>query len=484
MDTFKTLANSMPAAVLISTVATLNRTERGILRAVIDLIPAGSDRTCVCNKLLAKAVGKSLRTIQNSIGRMMQLGLLRREPINRSNPFSQMVTAFSSPDLVAQIQNELSAEPTGKPARARGSRSKAALAPSHAATPCKPVNLTVNTETFPFRSIRDPARFAGFPKELNAALESGRDFWSWMKAGFETMVSPLSIQLESQSRSVRNGERGGPIKPMRWMLPEGPSAIFNIEKYASLRAETRHEGTFRLCGDNHPLLLIDDVPAKSFDRLPGACALLETSPGSFQATLIAPRPLTKQERLFAQRALIDEVGGDPGANNASQLRRFPGSINNKPGLARAFITRVHRVPATAWTLEVLDLEVLIARGSAAYGHEESACESAVITSTLAVAVLPRQGDKEPDRSPSGRDFALACKQITKGIPDDNIIAELMRRAAVRKKGGGAPGCLMHRAYAQLTVRNARAALKAAIGTRTPTTLNGHAPNMASGPSMS
>jgi hypothetical protein len=80
-------------------------------------------------------------------------------------------------------------------------------------------------------------------------------------------------------------------------------------------------------------LLIDDLDKNQLGNLKqiwrGPVAVLETSHGNYQAILIMDLERVRAERTNIQLALVERFDGDIGAISATQLHRFPGSINWK-----------------------------------------------------------------------------------------------------------------------------------------------------------
>jgi hypothetical protein len=80
--------------------------------------------------------------------------------------------------------------------------------------------------------------------------------------------------------------------------------------------------------------LLDDLTLSSLAQLAaegyGPAAVVETSPGSFQAWLRHEQPLSKELGTLAAKTLAEQFGAD---NNAADWRRFgraPGFTNRKP----------------------------------------------------------------------------------------------------------------------------------------------------------
>lgn len=172
------------------------------------------------------------------------------------------------------------------------------------------------------------------------------EFWAWLEACSSSANWAGSLLFCGQRRSKSTFKRGGVVQ-----LANRPITGARAGAYHSLIMAVSRGGlelTFRAVGEQHPLLLVDDLNLDAVDRLRSDCArgiaFVETSPGNHQATLVTDRQLSPAERLAAQRALVRRFGGDVAAVSASQLRRFPGSVNGKPLLGCAFHARLLGTP--------------------------------------------------------------------------------------------------------------------------------------------
>jgi hypothetical protein len=83
----------------------------------------------------------------------------------------------------------------------------------------------------------------------------------------------------------------------------------------------------------HNLSLVDDLSARSIAEMVRSgfapAAVIETSPGNFQAWLKHPEPLTKELGTAAARALALKFGGDRGAADWRHFGRLAGFTNQK-----------------------------------------------------------------------------------------------------------------------------------------------------------
>ena len=84
----------------------------------------------------------------------------------------------------------------------------------------------------------------------------------------------------------------------------------------------------------HNLSLMDDLNERQLDTLTTSgfepCAIVETSPGNFQAWLKHPRVLPRRLSTLAARELVTKFGGDIGSADWRHFGRLPGFTNRKP----------------------------------------------------------------------------------------------------------------------------------------------------------
>ncbi len=284
----------------------------------------------------------------------------------------------------------------------------------------------------------DASYSSGPSQELGAAR-----YWAWLAdcasaAGWHGG----QVQLVGQRRRRRDGQRGGQVPLQTTTLAGATASAQRALQLARDRGDL--EVTFQLADGEHPLLLIDDLDSASLRGLPATgCAVVETSPGCYQASLMAHRPLTRAERLTAQRALACRLGGDASATSSTQLRRPPGSRNGKPSLDQPFFARLTSEPQPG-TLDAGLLAQLLAEGKAAPAASAGACNK----------VAARNGDES--RAEFG--WCMAQLRAAGGLRGDALAQKLAERAAARGKHGGDLAAVAD--YAVRTVRACEARLAA------------------------
>lgn len=431
---------------IASIIPKLGRTELALLKLLVSYMPAGSLEVTKSVDFFAKELGLKKRATQYAITKLKSQGLIARS--SASGLFAECVTSICTHHVVHCIKNPSTEPPVKKPSKAK---------------------KIAQPKAFGF--LKDPSRFVNLKSDMQQALHSSPEYWNFIRNGFKAIGFSASLTTAVQYRRLRDGERGGP-QANRGRNVRLSNIEYEASKVAQYAQEESLEATFRVDSPEHPLLLIDDLDANALDLLPQACAILETSPGNYQATLIAPRPLSNMEFLLVEDGLLDVLeSGDRGAKGIRQLRRFPGSINNKPGLTSAFVTRVKHVSARL-TLTTNELDKLIEIGANIRGFDEwevkaSAASEIVLTthdtSMNAVSALQPLSERTPagksDQSASGRDFGKAIELIRKGWDDGRIIQQIEISAANRMKNGHPPGHPQHLVYAQGTVRRARSQYK-------------------------
>lgn len=428
----------------------LGRTDVSLLKLLVSHVSAGSLEVAKPVELLAKELGLKKRATQYAIKKLKDQGLITRNSASRL--FSQCVTTLCSPLIVHCIKN-----PPSSPQVKKSSAAKKIAQPT------------------PYAFLKDPARFENVRHELQQALHSSTTYWNFIHSGFKSIDFNAPLTTEVQSRKLSTGERGGTHKyrSRNVRLNKADVEMANIARYAQ---KEFLEVTFRVNSPSHPLILIDDLDANNLCLLPEACAILETSPGNYQASIIAPRALSSEEFVLVEDAFFEMLGGgDRGAKGIRQLRRLPGSINNKPELPTAFVTRIEKI-SERLTLTSQELDDLIKRGRQIRGLCELDTEAPAEAQNCSVqSVSPIETDSAlgsknevtqngtNDQSASGRDFGKAIELIRKGLDDASIIQQIMVSAGDRKKYGHTPGHPSHLVYAQGTVSRARSTYKS--GTR-------------------
>lgn len=259
------------------------------------------------------------------------------------------------------------------------------------------------------------------------SAEVACDFFEWLAQHGVTRV-----RLAAQTRK-RDGQRGAPLgfgrpgKPIAEGLPVSVGQAADLAASLLARLQSPSIGKARLelvtaaAEDTRGFsksILVDDLNADGVRLLAtkwrGPGAILETSPGNFQAVLILAQPLGRDDRKSITDQLVDLTGGDKGAKGSQQFHRLPGSINYKPTLPDPFVCRV--------------VEFFHGTGEGVSPVMRSQLLAQPITP---VQVMPGSVRplrplrwKAPAGSQSEAAFRLAADMARSGASDDQILAAL------------------------------------------------------------
>lgn len=277
--------------------------------------------------------------------------------------------------------------------------------------------------------------------EAAGSHQDGAPFWTWLAASCDAAGWRGNLRFVGQRRRKGDGKRGGRVPLAQRHISLAAQCAGHALRVAVSRRGL--EVTFEAVEAAHPLLLLDDLDAQALQALPThGVAIVETSPGNYQATLVAWRPLSAEERLSAQRALVQRLNGDPAAVSGSQLRRFPCSVNCKRELANPFVSRLVGQPTVGTVSEELLAELL----------KDSAPEPAARRKPTA-----RVDHYVGDDTDSAAEFGWVIRDLRRagGLRGEALRAALVRKALARGKYAGAVDQVQQvERYAATTVRNA------------------------------
>lgn len=423
----------MTAAVQSTAIAdlasTLKQIDMTLLRALLQRLPPGESVVRLLNEQLSQAIRRTPRTVQSSLKRLAQAGLIAREACRSQGKSVAIGTEVTWPLSHAaqlgcsaiQAVDELAAAVTAgtrRPTKAKR----------------RPVDPTQPTARYPFRELRAPHRVAHLPATVQAAQPDCEAFVEFLKRGFGERSTAFTMELLGLRRKMTDGTRGAPQPNLTipllgsWLEAWRWNAHL---RYCMPNQLNIAEAVFKVVDDDHPLLLVDDVRHAALSRLPAGSAVVETSPGNFQVSVFAPRDLRPQERLFVQRALIEQLGGDAAANSSRQLRRFPGSVNNKDDVDCAHVARLHQVD-TAPHFDHATLNHLLNEGFVL---------SMGGSSTVQLSVDPANPDQPQPAKPSagldntrsGQDMRWVMRRLARGESESVVRGDLERAAMARGK---------------------------------------------------
>lgn len=422
------MTTASPAIAVAERAASLKPIDVALLRALVQRLPPGQSVVRLLNDQLAKAVRRTPRTVQSALGRLVKAGLVTREArasIGKSAAIGTEVTwplhhAAQSLCSPIQVVDSLAAAVTStmrRPTKARARR---------------PVDPTMSTDRFEFRHLREAHRIAHLPEAVASAGQDCQAFVEFLARGFGDRGSAVEVHLLGLRRKVRDGKRGAPSPQLTMPLVgdwRAPLRWASHLRHCMADEMNIAEAMFKVEEEHHPLLLVDDVREEALARIPPGSAVVETSPGCFQVSAFAPRNLRPQERIFAQRALIELLGGDGAANSSNQLRRMPGSVNNKADLGCAFVSRLVRVDS-APHFDHLTLQHLLDEGWVLSMGGSSALQQAPSSS-------PSKPSATGDITQSGRDIRWVMRRLANGEPESVVRRDLERSAILRGKSRGA-----------------------------------------------
>lgn len=240
------------------------------------------------------------------------------------------------------------------------------------------------------------------------------------------------VRLAAQMRRKADGQRGAPLgfgsaasrigegAP----VPAAQAADLAQSLLARLTKMGKHDLELVTAAAEDPKnrtksILVDDLNAEGVEAVQriwnGLGAILETSPGNYQAILILPELLARAERKSITDQMVAMAGGDVGAKGAQQLHRFPGSVNYKRALAEPFICRLVKFFKAAGP------------GIKAETPAPTQLRPAVSPTFGAlrrVRALRPLNWKEPPRTTSEAAFRLAADMLRSGTSETYILAAL------------------------------------------------------------
>jgi hypothetical protein len=188
----------------------------------------------------------------------------------------------------------------------------------------------------------------------------------------------------------------------------------------------------------HNLTLIDDLTKMDVDSLSEEgfhpAAVVETSPGNYQAWVKHCQVLPKRLSTFAAKVLAGRFGGDPGSADWRHFGRLPGFTNRKPKYAKPdgtypfvllhktcedpFPASQHFYLETASRFELLEHEREEARQARQnLSHVERG-------RSVRKPLSYFRGLPKYDRQPAQADMAFAVFHLAVGLPESEIAADL------------------------------------------------------------
>jgi hypothetical protein len=267
--------------------------------------------------------------------------------------------------------------------------------------------------------------------------------------------------LDQELRGCRNGQTATGLKhSLPYLIPSSFRRLNNV----ILRPHNSKQSAY---------IQLDDLDAGKLERVKAAAFMvIETSPGNFQAWL-AVKGAGKNEA----RRLRKGTGADPSASGAT---RVAGSANHKRKYAPKFpIVRVTQAQAgRITTVHELDALGLLApadppRPAPALSWSARAGKWPSYAKCLAHAPLAGNASREEGnrKDISKADFTYALIALDWGRTENSTVDRLMKLSDKAQENG--------LAYAQMTVRNAAAAIAERAPRSTSRQNQGYIPTMPS-----
>ena len=214
------------------------------------------------------------------------------------------------------------------------------------------------------------------------------------------------------------------------------SRLLRMLRYLKYRNVNGAHIYIRPTGES-PYTLLDDLSRITLERLKAEgyapAAVVETSPGSFQAWLRHEQPLSKELGTIAAKTLAEQFGADRSAADWRRFGRAPGFTNRKPqhrnalGLypfARLHSYTGHRfAEASMFHARILTLQRTVEEERAAI-RRSFASRSPHFFTPVSLARF-RTSERYLDR-PAAADMAFCIAACSQGWAVPDIAAELSR----------------------------------------------------------
>ena len=183
----------------------------------------------------------------------------------------------------------------------------------------------------------------------------------------------------------------------------------------------------------HRFTTLDDLSETSLARLSAdgfnACAVVETSPGNFQAWLKHPRAFPKLLGTFAAQTLAERYDADPSAADWRRFGRLPGFTNCKPKYRKSDdlfpFVRLHSHSGQQYPVaEAFEQEI-----TTLYETREQELEARRLESSLSPRRGPRLSTLSLERfrsstryrdCPAAADIAFCVAAFANGMTEDRI----------------------------------------------------------------
>lgn len=206
--------------------------------------------------------------------------------------------------------------------------------------------------------------------------------------------------------------------------------------------------------------LLDDLNRTTLERMEAAgyapAAVVETSPGSFQAWLRHEQPLSKELGTIAAKTLAEEFGADRSAADWRRFGRTPGFTNRKPQHRNALglypFARLHSysgqpfAAAATFHARIVTLKRTVEEERAAIRRSFATRPSRFLAPVSLARFRTSQRYLE---IPAAADMAFCIAACSQGWAKPDIAAELSRCYLSRD-----PNCSRKAAYINRTITKA------------------------------
>jgi len=217
-----------------------------------------------------------------------------------------------------------------------------------------------------------------------------------------------------------------------------PSRILRMLSFLKHRNAHGAHIYIRPTGES-PYTLLDDLTATSLNRLSvegySPAAVVETSPGSFQAWLRHKQPLSKEVGTLAAKTLAEQFGADRSAADWRRFGRAPGFTNRKPKHRSAQglypFARLHAATGDAFReaetfrARLLTLQQNVETERAAFRLRFSAQPNSSRFATPVTLSRFRSSLHYQNR-PAAADMAFCIAAVSQGWAESDIAAALGR----------------------------------------------------------
>jgi len=191
----------------------------------------------------------------------------------------------------------------------------------------------------------------------------------------------------------------------------------------------------------HDLSLVDDLTADVVRRMKMTgftpAAVIETSPGNFQAWLKHPRQLPRELSTMAARKLAEEFGGDRGAADWRHFGRLAGFTNRKPKYLSETglfpFVRLIDAPGVAYPEGERFAAAISAQRDTDMGNQARRCPTLTTTTRKTSKNIDDfRSDPRYGGDATREDLAFAIYTLAHGTSDDQVAAVLRSRDLTHK----------------------------------------------------